>query len=232
MKPSRDQQPNTKYRGARRNDGPNRSSGPRRESSFRGNDRPRDSRPTSGNRDGNREGNRDFHRSNDRERGNDSREPREGRGWVEVTGRNVAEAKEEASRRFNTAVDQMRIEVLDEGSRGFLGLGSKPARLKVSLKPSATLPYAEAVLTRTLRAMGLPDKVNRKNDSDGNSVLDVEGPSGGILIGRLPQRPRHGALGQTCRHCRSLSCNAPLPQPACPPAGSRRRLQMRDCPAC
>jgi spoIIIJ-associated protein len=187
MKPSRDQQPNTKYRGARRNDGPNRSSGPRRESSFRGNDHSHDARPSSGNRDGNREGNRDFHRSNDRERGGDSREPREGRGWVEVTGRNVAEAKEEAVRRFSTAIEQMRIDVLDEGSRGFLGLGSKPARLKVSLKPAATLPYAEAVLTRTLRAMGLPDKVNRKKDSDGNAVLDVEGPSGGILIGRHGQ---------------------------------------------
>jgi spoIIIJ-associated protein len=106
---------------------------------------------------------------------------------VEVSGRNVDEAKEEAVRRFNTALDQMRIEVLEEGSRGFLGLGAKPARLKVSLKPSATLPYAEAVLTRTLRAMGLPDKVQRKKDSDGNTVLDVEGPSGGILIGRHGQ---------------------------------------------
>jgi spoIIIJ-associated protein len=81
----------------------------------------------------------------------------------------------------------MRIEVLEEGSRGFLGLGAKPARLKVSLKPAATLPYAEAVLTRALRAMGLPDKVQRKKDSEGNTVLDVEGPSGGILIGRHGQ---------------------------------------------
>jgi spoIIIJ-associated protein len=81
----------------------------------------------------------------------------------------------------------MRVEVLNEGSRGFLGLGAKPARLKVSLKAPAAAAYAEAVLSRVLRAMGLPDKVKRKKDADGNNVLDVEGPSGGLLIGRHGQ---------------------------------------------
>jgi spoIIIJ-associated protein len=196
MKPNRDGQQGMKYRGGRRNDGPNRGNGPRREGPPPRRDGNRDSgrdgnrsfgnRP-GGYRDGNRDGNRDFHRSNDRDRGGEHREPREGRGWVEVTGRNVDEAREEAVRRFNTQADQMRIEVLEEGSRGFLGIGTKPARLKVSLKPAATMGYAEAVLTRTLRAMGLPDKVSRKKDSEGNMVLDVEGPSGGILIGRHGQ---------------------------------------------
>jgi spoIIIJ-associated protein len=106
---------------------------------------------------------------------------------VEVTGRTTAEAKEEAARRFGVGPDQMRVEVVDEGSRGFLGLGSKPARLKVSLKGVAVPAYADAVLSRILRAMGLPDKVNRKKDSEGNTVLDVVGPSGGLLIGRHGQ---------------------------------------------
>lgn len=177
MKPNRDGQHGFKYRGGRRHDGPNRGNGPRRD----------------GNRDGGRpygqrrEGDRDGNRSQEREHGGDHREPREGRGWVEVTGRTVEEAREEAVKRFNTQADQMRIEVLDEGSRGFLGLGSKPARLKVSLKSAATLTYAQAVLERTLRAMELPDKVELKKDSEGNNVLDVVGPSGGILIGRHGQ---------------------------------------------
>lgn len=195
MDSNRDGKQGMKYRGGRRFDGPNRGNGPRREGDRDGNRSQgnrgggyRDgNRGGGGRRDDRRDGNRDFNRSHDRERGGEGREPREGRGWVEVTGRTVEEAREEATCRFNTAEEQMRIEVLDEGSRGFLGLGAKPARLKVSLKPSATPAYAEAVLERTLRAMGLPDKVQRKKDSEGNSVLDVEGPSGGILIGRHGQ---------------------------------------------
>ncbi len=193
MKPNRDGQQSGRYRGGRRQDGPNR--GPRRD----GNRDHRGYGDRDGNRggyrDGNRDGNRGGYRDGNRDHGNaqgrehshENREPREGRGWVEVSGRTVEEAREEALRRFNTQPDLMRIEVLDEGSRGFLGLGSKPARLKVSLKPSASLDYAQAVLERTLRAMGLPDTVSRKKDSEGNTVLDVAGPSGGILIGRHGQ---------------------------------------------
>ena len=110
--------------------------------------------------------------------------PRTGGSWIEVEGRTAEEAIEEACRRFNVNAGDLITEVLDEGSKGFLGIGSKPSKVKVSLKPSAVLPFAEGVLSRLLRGMCLPDQVKSRKDSDGNSVLNIQGPSSGTLIGR------------------------------------------------
>jgi spoIIIJ-associated protein len=110
--------------------------------------------------------------------------PRTGSSWVEVTGRSSAEAIEEAARRFNVGQQDLKTEVLDEGSKGFLGIGSKPAKVKISLKPSAVPPFAEGVLSRLLRGMSLPDKVKLQKDTDGNTILNIQGPSSGTLIGR------------------------------------------------
>ena len=107
-----------------------------------------------------------------------------GNSWVEVAGRSVEEALEEASRRFNVSQGDLKTEVKEEGSRGFLGIGSKPAVVRISLKSHAVPPFAEGVLSRLLRGMGLPDKVRMKKDEDGNTVLNIEGPSSGTLIGR------------------------------------------------
>ena len=104
--------------------------------------------------------------------------------WVEVTGRSVEEAVEEAARRFNVNRAELKTETLDEGSKGFLGIGSKPAKVKVALKPQSVIPFAEGVLTRLLRGMSLPDTVKSRRDADGNTVLNIEGPSSGTLIGR------------------------------------------------
>ncbi len=107
-----------------------------------------------------------------------------GSSWVEVSGRSVEEAMEEASRRFNVNKADLKTEVKEEGSRGFLGLGSKPAVVRISLKPQAVPNFAEGVLSRLLRGMGLPDTVKLQKDEDGNTVLNIQGPSSGTLIGR------------------------------------------------
>jgi spoIIIJ-associated protein len=110
--------------------------------------------------------------------------PRTGGSWVEVTGRTTEEAIEEAARRFNVGKADLKTEVLEEGSKGFLGIGSKPAKVKISLKPTAVAPFAEGILSRLLRGMSLPDKVKIQKDPDGNTVLNILGPSSGTLIGR------------------------------------------------
>jgi spoIIIJ-associated protein len=110
--------------------------------------------------------------------------PRPGSSWVEVTGRTVEEAIEEAARRFNVGKNDLKTEVLEEGSKGFLGIGSKPSKVKISLKGSSVASFADGVLSRLLRGMGLPDKVKVQKDEDGNTVLNILGPSSGTLIGR------------------------------------------------
>ena len=56
--------------------------------------------------------------------------------------------------------------------------------MKISLSPSAVPTFSEGVLSRLLRGMSLPDKVKIQKDEDGNTVLNIQGPSSGTLIGR------------------------------------------------
>ncbi|HVZ80051.1 MAG TPA: RNA-binding cell elongation regulator Jag/EloR [bacterium] len=182
----RDSQDRGNYRGgnSRHESGEHRHSEPRR------NDRPgygrSDRSHSGGNYDrgnrshgGGRPERHERHERTERPEG----APR-GNSWVEVSGRSVEEALEEASRRFNVSQADLKTEVKEEGSRGFLGLGSKPAVVRISLKPQAVPAFAEGVLSRLLRGMGLPDKVRMRKDEDGNTVLNIEGPSSGTLIGR------------------------------------------------
>jgi spoIIIJ-associated protein len=171
------------YRGGGNREGGNREGGyrgnnPRFErSDNRGEHRHGGNRPDSRHSSGNFRGER-------HERSEGPYTPRPGSSWVEVTGRTVEEAIEEASRRFNVGKNDLKTEVLEEGSKGFLGIGSKPAKVKISLKGAAVAPFAEGVLSRLLRGMSLPDKVKVQKDEDGNTVLNIQGPSSGTLIGR------------------------------------------------
>ena len=63
---------------------------------------------------------------------------------IEVNGRTVDEALETALKELKVDKDKVTVEIVDEGSRGFLNLiGAKPARIKVTVKRNA----AEDVIT-------------------------------------------------------------------------------------
>ena len=58
---------------------------------------------------------------------------------IEVNGRTVDEALETALKELKVDKDKVTVEVIDEGSRGFLNLiGAKPARIKVTIKRNAS----------------------------------------------------------------------------------------------
>jgi len=104
--------------------------------------------------------------------------------WLEVEGKSTEVALQEASKRFGVSVSDFKTETVDEGAKGFLGIGAKPAKIRISLKSAAIPAYAEASLAYLLKGMDLPDTVKVLKDSDGNTVLNIIGPSGGTLIGR------------------------------------------------
>ncbi len=52
---------------------------------------------------------------------------------VEITGKSISEAVEEGAAKLGTGLSGVEYTVLDEGSKGFLGLGARPARVKVYL---------------------------------------------------------------------------------------------------
>ncbi len=103
---------------------------------------------------------------------------------VEIEARTVDEAIEQALNELDIPREDADIEVLEKGSKGLFGVGSKPARVRVSKLSSATEP--ETVLREILDRMNLTTKVSREEKEDG-IYLDVECTDPAILIGRKGQ---------------------------------------------
>lgn len=57
---------------------------------------------------------------------------------IEETGKDVEEATQKALEQMGLTEDKVDVEILDEGSRGFLGIGQAPARVKVTMKEAPT----------------------------------------------------------------------------------------------
>ena len=54
--------------------------------------------------------------------------------YVEVSAKTVGEAITEACRKFGVTSDKLDYQIVEEGSSGFLGIGSKPAVIKAAVK--------------------------------------------------------------------------------------------------
>ena len=52
---------------------------------------------------------------------------------VEIEGKTIDEAIEKACREFNVPREKLNIEIISEGTTGFLGIGSKKALIKASI---------------------------------------------------------------------------------------------------
>jgi len=109
---------------------------------------------------------------------------------IEVVARSVDEAITEALQELNADRDDVEIEILDEGNKGFLGiLGSKQAKVRVELieKPEANKLEAALEFTRELLSkMGISAEVQGEEDSE-SIKLQIDGDDLGILIGRRGQ---------------------------------------------
>lgn len=102
---------------------------------------------------------------------------------IVVDGSNVEDAIKNALDKLQVDREQLLIEVLDEGSKGFLGLiGGKQASISVTLKqkPESLL---EDYLDEVIAAMGL-DVEYQVNNSDGYSLVDFSGKDVRYIIGR------------------------------------------------
>jgi spoIIIJ-associated protein len=53
---------------------------------------------------------------------------------IEETGKNIEEATQRALEQLGVTEDEVDVEILEEGARGFLGIGQAPARVRVTLR--------------------------------------------------------------------------------------------------
>ena len=110
---------------------------------------------------------------------------------VEKEGRTKDEAIRLALAELNARQEDVKIEVLDGGKTGFLGLGaSKPARVRVYLvqeggaAPAADMAEAAAFLKDVCTKMGLEVTVQVQEENEAQAVFQLASPDSAILIGK------------------------------------------------
>lgn len=110
--------------------------------------------------------------------------------FVEVSAKTVNEAITEACRKFGVTSDRLDYQVIDEGSSGFLGIGSRPAVIKAAVKIEevSAEDAAKNFLNDVFAAMGMQvvvDVVYREEEK----TMDIElsGDEMGVLIGKRGQ---------------------------------------------
>ncbi len=107
--------------------------------------------------------------------------------FIEVSAKTVGDAVTDALVQLGVTSDQLEYEVINEGSTGFLGFGSKPAVIKARRKYSPEENVKE-FLNKVFEAMKLEVEIITKYDEE-NGVIDTEfrGEEMGVLIGKRGQ---------------------------------------------
>ena len=107
--------------------------------------------------------------------------------FMEVSAKSVDEALTEASIKLGVPSSELDYEVIEKGSAGFLGIGSKDAVIKVRKKFSVeenVTEFLKSVFSAMNMAVEIIVKVNEEE-----KLIDVElkGDDMGILIGKRGQ---------------------------------------------
>lgn len=112
------------------------------------------------------------------------------------TGKNVDDALTKALVQLGVTSDKVEYEVVEKGSNGILGIGSKPAKINVKIKEEKPIVVEEApadieaviveFLSKVFDAMNLTVKIN-VNITEESVDVDLVGDDMGVLIGKRGQ---------------------------------------------
>ncbi len=108
--------------------------------------------------------------------------------YIEVEAKTVDDAITEALVQLGVTSDQIDYEVIDKGSTGFLGINSKPAKIRAKKKFTPE-DYIRDFLSQVFDAMEMEVKVSISADEEEENSYNVEleGDDMGVLIGKRGQ---------------------------------------------
>jgi len=110
--------------------------------------------------------------------------------FIEVSAKTVSDAITEACQKLSIPSDRLEYEVLEEGSTGFLGFNSKPAKIKAREKQEelSVADQAKVFLKDVFEAMNLAVVIDAKYDEVEHELdIDLSGEEMGVLIGKRGQ---------------------------------------------
>ncbi len=101
---------------------------------------------------------------------------------LEMIGKTVQEAINSALEELGVERDAVDVEIIDEGAKGLFGIGSKSARVKVTVKDA---PAEDGVgfLKSIFQKMNVNVDIEKIEDED-SIQLKITGKDSGIIIGR------------------------------------------------
>ncbi len=107
--------------------------------------------------------------------------------FIEVSAKTYDDAVTDALIQLGATSDQVEIEVIEKGSGGFLGIGSKPAKIRVTKKFNVE-SYLRKFLSDIFTAMKLDVEIDIQLDEESHNLdVDLKGPEMGVLIGKRGQ---------------------------------------------
>lgn len=103
-----------------------------------------------------------------------------------VAGKTIEDALKSGLAQWNTTEDRVKIQVLEQPSKGFFGLiGNKDAKVELEWIPDP-IEEATAFLIDVFRTMHIEASIDSQETHDGTR-MNVSGKELGILIGRRGQ---------------------------------------------
>jgi len=102
---------------------------------------------------------------------------------IEKKGKTVDDAIKSALDELGCEIDDVKIEIVEEPSKGLLGLGKKPAVVRISVRQT---PEEETrmVLEDLLNKMKIDYQINSVEFDAGRVRINITGKDMGLLIGR------------------------------------------------
>ena len=112
--------------------------------------------------------------------------------YVEFKAKTVDDALVEAAQALGAAgLDELEYDVIDKGSSGFLGIGSKPVVIKARKKADEKTSFVDTIqefLDHLFLVMGIETKVVIDyNEEEKTMNIDLSGDDMGVLIGKRGQ---------------------------------------------
>jgi len=108
--------------------------------------------------------------------------------WKEFTAKTVDEAVTNAKVALETSSDNFEYEVIEKESKGFLGIGSKPARIRARKKILSVQCIAKNFLQKVFKAMNVEITIEAElNEEEETLRINLVGNEMGVLIGKRGQ---------------------------------------------
>ena len=117
-----------------------------------------------------------------------------------VTAKTVEEAKEKAAAELGVAAEVIEFTVLEEGKRGFLGIGACDAKVSACYTLTG-VDIAVEFIRKVIADMELDLTVGQKPGTNDDTVITVDGEGAGLLIGH------HGETLDSLQYLANLAAN-------------------------